>query len=105
MHKVAKKPAGKGDPFADAGRLSARSKREINAPLSEEEKKLPPTKRHTKAGGMSERVSTMEPGGGGMEGAGIFSVIYSFLISTFLHLLGLIAISILISALRPPSHI
>jgi len=63
MHKVAKKPAGKGDPFANAGRRSARSKRGINAPPSKQEKKLPPTKRHTKAGGMSERLSTMEPGG------------------------------------------
>jgi hypothetical protein len=62
---VAKKPEGKGDPFADAGRRSARSKRGINAPPSEEEKKLPPSKRHTKAGGMSERVSTM---GGREEG-------------------------------------
>lgn len=83
--------AGKGDPFAIAGRRSARSKRGINAPPSEEEKKLPPTKRHTKAGGMSERVSGEEEG----RRKRVTFFCYLFIInSNLLHLLAFLAVCI-----------
>eukprot|EP00952_Eustigmatos_sp_NYUAD-ZCMA_P007487 31656-Eustigmatos_ZCMA.PRE.1 len=53
----ATKPKGEGDPYTLVEKKPPKSKRGINAPLPEEEKKKPSIRRRTAKGDESERVS------------------------------------------------